>query len=115
MVALIHPLIGGKVAAQSRSNAESDVADETSHFGVITFIPRRFIFETNSIAAFDLTPDLDGKMRCFAPLLTIQLDIDRPIPPKPPATRYEAFISSFQSSGRRMNFYLLLAMLHMRS
>jgi hypothetical protein len=100
----MHPLIGGIVLAQFLSRADNEAEDDTSHLDVEICTPKRAISATNSVLASDFTPVLDGKIRYLAPLLAIHIEIDRPIPPSPPAIRYDALASKFQSSGRRINF-----------
>ena len=86
MVALMQPRIGGMDFAHAARRSESDSASDASHFGVHTLMPNSASSLTNSAAAPEAAPDLDGTIRCRAPLEAIHLSMDLPMPPNPPAT-----------------------------
>lgn len=83
----MHPLIGGIVKAQSVNNFDNDEDDATSHFGATRLTPRFCSSDISSEAALEDKPDLDGKIRCLAPLSAIHVHTARPRPPRPPAIR----------------------------
>lgn len=68
----MQPLIGGTpLLTQSSSMEKSELGEDTSHLGVITRTPRSRSSDTAEEADIDEAPDLDGKIRLFAPLEAI--------------------------------------------
>lgn len=92
----MHPRIGGRVLADSSSICERESFEDTSHLGVDTTMFCSESSRTTSAAAAEAAPDLDGTSKDFTPLVAIHLSMERPIPPRPPATRYVAFASKVQ-------------------
>lgn len=86
MTALIHPLIGGILAVQSCTRADSSAAEVTSQGEVTIQTPFISSSETTSSAACDDGPEREGTIRYLAPRSTIHRKIARPIPPNPPGT-----------------------------
>lgn len=106
IAALMQPLMGGIVRLQWSSTLANDVAEETLHLGVMILTPRAVSSEMVSDAALDLAPDLEGTIRCFAPLSAIHLSMALPRPPAPPTIRYDAFSSKVQERRSRRSCYI---------
>ena len=99
--ALMQPLIGGMVLAQVERRERREEREDTLHLGARTVMPCARREEMVDWADGEEGPERDGTMRCFAPREAIQRRIARPMPPRPPAIRYEALGSKVQGRWER--------------